>query len=107
MELCAHQFGVFPELGDGFRAVLEEVDCCACGGGEQGREGGGEGVRRGGDALVMNDFLGSGAEAAAGDEWAGQRSHDHVDFGGVDVLVFRDAAACSAEHAERPGFVED
>ena len=86
---------------------LEQTQSFAGGGGEHGGEGGGEGVRGGGDTLVLADFVGGGAEAAAGAEGAGEGADDHVDGGGVDVLGFGQASALAAQHAEGPGFVED
>lgn len=64
-------------------------------------------MRAAAEALVGDDLLRAGAEAARCAEGACQRSDDHVDLGGVDVLVLGDAAAGTAEDAEGGGFVEE
>ena len=56
---------------------------------------------------MLNNLLGAGAEASTCAEGAGERADDHVDLVRVYVLVFGDAAACSAEDSVGPGFVED
>ena len=56
---------------------------------------------------MLDDLVGPRAEAAGGGEGARHRADDHVDLGGVDVLVLGDAAARAAEDAEGVGFVED
>ena len=56
---------------------------------------------------MFNYFVGPDTEAATGTQRAGKGANDHVDFGGVDVLMLGDAAACAAEYAEGPGFVKD
>lgn len=56
---------------------------------------------------MFYDFVGADAEATAGAERACEGADDHVDLGGVDVLMLGEAAAGAAEDAKGPGFVED
>lgn len=56
---------------------------------------------------MFDDFVGAGAEAAAGAEGPGEGADDHVDVDGVDVGVFGKATGCAAEDAEGEGFVKD
>lgn len=56
---------------------------------------------------MFDDFGGASAEAAASADGMTKGADKHVNGEGVDVLVFRDAAAGTAEDAEGVGFVED
>jgi hypothetical protein len=56
---------------------------------------------------VLDDFFVAGAETASSAEGTGEGADNHVDFSGVDVLGFGDAAAGAAKDAVGPGFVED
>lgn len=107
VELGAQRLGAVAQLADHLGAGLQGVDHVAGDGGEHGGQRGGEGVGGGGDALMFDDVVAAGAEAAAGAERAGQTADDHVDEGRVDVLVFGEAAAGAAENAVGEGFFED
>jgi hypothetical protein len=56
---------------------------------------------------MFDDFFVCGAEAAGCAERTREGTDNHVDFSGVDVLGFGDAAAGAAKDAVGPGFVED
>jgi len=107
IQLRPHGPHVLPYGAQHLRVRLQHIQHLARRGRQHRRQRRAECVRCRGDALVFDDFLGAGAEAAAGAERARERADDHVDFGGVDVLVLGDPAARAAEDAEGPGFVQD
>lgn len=71
VELGPHGSYVVAHGGQDLGGVgLQHGEDLAGGGGEHCGERGAEGVSGGGDALVFDDFVGAGAEAAAGAEGA-------------------------------------
>jgi hypothetical protein len=107
VDLSAHGFDVLAQSGQDVGLFLEDGDGLAGGGCEERGQGSRVRVRSRRDALVLYDFFARGAEAAGCAQGAGEGADDHVNFGGVDVLRFRDAAAGSAEDAVGPRLVED
>lgn len=56
---------------------------------------------------MVNNLIRSSAETSSGNQWTGQRSHNHIDFRGVDILMLRDATRGSSKNTKRPGLVQD
>ncbi len=106
VQLGPHRLDILAALCQDLRVRLQDVESLAASDGHHGGKGSREGVRRRGEALVLDYILVSGAEPPAGAQRAGQRPDDHVDLGGVDVLRLGESASGAAQHAERPGLVE-
>ena len=56
---------------------------------------------------MLYDLVRASAETTACTKRACERAHDHVDFSGVDILVFGDPAAIPPENAKGPSLVKD
>lgn len=56
---------------------------------------------------MFHDLIRASTKTTSGAEWSRHRADDHVDFGGVHVLVLCDASTSPAQDAEGPGLVED
>lgn len=100
-------FGILPKLGDDIGVGLKEVDRRAGGRRQQRRQCCREGIRGRRDTLVVHNLLRTSAETSTGDEWAGQRSHNHVDLCRINILVLCHTTTGPSENAKRPRFIED
>jgi hypothetical protein len=93
VQLRPHDLDVLPQLHHHVRRRLEDHERLAGRRGRHGRQSRGECVGRSGQALVFHDLVRARAEATGGAQRARHGADDHVDFGGVDVLVLSDASA--------------
>ena len=55
---------------------------------------------------MLDDICGAGAESTTCTERAGERTYEHVNLGGIDVLGFSQSATSSTHNTEGPGLVE-
>lgn len=55
---------------------------------------------------MTDNLLCSSAEAACTTEGPGERTGDHIDLVGIDVLCLCYASTCPSEHTKGPGLVD-
>ena len=107
VELRPHGLGVLAQLRQMLGLRLQHHERLAGRHGRDGRQGSGESVGSGAETLVFDDHVCARAEAAGGCQRSRHGADEHVDFGGVDVLVFRYAPSRAAQYAKGPCLVQD